>query len=424
MVDWDPFGTPMEENTPSVSAQPKEAEEAKAEQPVVEANDGDANIVRLRKVDVDYVYSEMIARLAEHRPHKGMPIVEPDLLWCTPTCPLAEWRHHDMKCELGNGIAYLINNRPNENNSIQDSLGHAMQDAILGLHDRQDLRVAVFTGEGRMYCAGGDPKMWQAQAAAASGDFSNLYEGDGTVAVRIPAAPPAREVLEHQSKLGERAFKAGAFPDGNVDIGRLAVTKQMNSFATLPQFTICLVNGSAMGGGVGWVCCADYVIAVRRAYLVLSEVKIGVIPATISPYVIAKIGTSNSKRFFCEAENITATRAQEYGMVNEVVENMKEGHERVRAICKMLSKCGPDAIRKAKQLITGCAGQPMGEGLQHLCVRVQTETATSEQAKVGVPAMEADKEPPWPEIGFDVWPTTGETLNGVGKKGKKAAAEG
>merc|ERR550525_292001 len=114
----------------------------------------------------------------------------------------------------------------------------------------------------------------------------------------------------------------------------------MNCHATVPQFSIALVNGSAMGGGVGWVCACDYVIAIRRAYLVLSEVKIGVIPATISPYVIAKLGVSNSKRFFCAADNIPATKAMEYGMVNEVVENMKEGHEKVRGLCKLISRCG------------------------------------------------------------------------------------
>merc|ERR1719497_247922 len=108
-------------------------------------------------------------------------------------------------------------------------------------------------------------------------------------------------------------------------MGRLVGAKSQNAIQLLPQFTICLANGSAMGGGIGVVCCCDYVIAVKKAYFVLSEVKIGVIPATISPYVIAKIGTSNAKRFFCEAENISASKAQEYGMVNEVVENMKEG---------------------------------------------------------------------------------------------------
>merc|ERR1719356_2243497 len=108
----------------------------------------------------------------------------------------------------------------------------------------------------------------------------------------------------------ERCYHADGFKYGPVSHGQLSAAKQWDTWAKLPQFTICLVNGSAMGGGVGCVCCCDYVIAVKKAYFVLSEVKIGVIPATISPYVIAKIGIANSKKLFCCAENYNAERAK------------------------------------------------------------------------------------------------------------------
>merc|ERR1711966_562524 len=91
-----------------------------------------------------------------------------------------------------------------------------------------------------------------------------------------------------------------------------------------------------MGGGVGIACMCDYVIAVKKAYFVVSEVRIGVIPATISPYVTAKIGASNAKRMFNTAENMKADRAKEIGIVNEVVENMKEGHVRVKELAKVM----------------------------------------------------------------------------------------
>merc|ERR550514_397102 len=118
--------------------------------------------------------------------------------------------------------------------------------------------------------------------------------------------------------------KATKVTGAQADTGRLGAAKQWDCWAKLPQFTICLVNGSAMGGGVGCVCCCDYVISVKKAYIVLSEVKIGVIPATISPYVVSKLGVSNCKRLMCTAENMTARRCHELGMVDVVVENMKE----------------------------------------------------------------------------------------------------
>merc|ERR1719229_1721836 len=243
-------------------------------------------------------------------------------------------------------------------------------DALYALHARKDdIRVAVFTGEGRMYCAGGDPKAWQANAARLRGEH---VEGDGTVANRcVEPLPMSAEVTKSIEELQYRAWHSGAFMKGPVSLGQLCAAKQWHTWYTLPQFTICLVNGSAMGGGVGCVCCCDYVIAVRKAYFVLSEVKIGVIPATISPYVIAKIGTSNAKRFFCAAENLTAARAKDYGIVDEVVENMKEGHLRIQEILKTISESGPLAVSSCKQLVCASSGVPFGKALSHYTCRMQ-----------------------------------------------------
>merc|ERR1719277_2455418 len=182
--------------------------------------------------------------------------------------------------------------------------------------------------------------------------------------------PPSPESLASMDGLQFRAFHSGAYSFGPVSLGQLSAAKQWHTWYTLPQFTICLVNGSAMGGGVGCVCCCDYVIAVRKAYFVLSEVKIGVIPATISPYVVSKLGESNSKRFFCAAENLQAPRAKELGIVNEVVADMKEGHERVKAMCAILQQCGPNALCKVKRLVFCCAGRAFDEGLLYQTIRL------------------------------------------------------
>jgi len=228
---------------------------------------------------------------------------------------------------------------------------------------------------------------------------------------------PECQIAMHH--LAERAMKAGAFPDGNVNLGRLQAAKQWHTWSLLPQFTICLANGSAMGGGVGCVCCCDYVISVKRAYFVLSEVKIGVIPATISPYVIAKMGVSNAKRLFCCAENLTATRAQEVEMVNEVVENMREGHERIKEICKVMSNCGPNAVALCKQLVNCVSGVPFTEGLQHRTCQLEGDSYESEQGKTGINCADKKTPPPWiaEPITFKEWPTTGMGA-GKGKKGE------
>lgn len=405
MTDWDPMA--FDEGPSPATQEAAAAPGAGGDEP--------ANIVRIRKEDMEEVVQAVMQRMMAEEPWEANPNPKPDLMWHTLTCPAANWLHHDVRMEVGTGIAYVIFNRPNENNSMQDTLGAGINDCLYALHERPDIRVAVFTGEGRMYCSGGDPKGWQAMAAAASG---GAYTGDGTVGVRIDIKPPTPEVQRSLHELGMRALKAGAFPDGNVNIGRLQAAKQWNTWAMLPQFTICLANGSAMGGGVGCVCSCDYVISVKKAYFVLSEVKIGVIPATISPYVIAKIGVSNAKRFFCAAENLSATRAVDYGIVNEVVENMKEGHERIQEWCKLISECGPRAVQACKEMVISLAGVPLGEVLSHYTCALQAMGYERDEAQTGVACEKEGKLPPWQSepIGFDVWPTVG-VVEGKKKKG-------
>jgi len=259
------------------------------------------------------------------------------------------------------------------------------------LHARPDIRIAVFTGEGRMYCAGGDPKGWQAMAAASGGE----YTGDGTVGVRVPMKPPSDECNYHCHMLCMKALQAGAFPDGIPNLGRIQAAKQWHTWAMLPQFTICLANGSAMGGGVGCVACCDYVISVKKAFFVLSEVKIGVIPATISPYVIAKIGIAASKKLFCCAANLTAEDAKAIGLVQEVVDTMREGHARVQEICKMMKECSSSAVVGSKRMLTSVNGAIWGKELSHFTCGIQSDYSMTDDFAVGMKCKKAGTDPPW-----------------------------
>merc|ERR1719413_260628 len=102
------------------------------------------------------------------------------------------------------------------------------------------------------------------------------------------------------------------------------LAREFFEWASLPQFTIALLNGSAMGGGVGLVCCCDMAVGVKTAHVTLSEVKLGVIPAVISPHVIRTIGSANAKKLFVTAENCTMQQAKAYGMVQRIVDSASE----------------------------------------------------------------------------------------------------
>jgi len=394
--DWDPFAA----DEPAPAPKP-----AAAAATTVTASGG---IASLEKEDIDEISDEIIKRMKAQKPWDAPLNPAPDTTWHEQVCTLDDWRHVDVQMKVGRGIAMVVYNRPEQNNSLQDTMGFGTNDALYALHARPDVRVAVFTGEGRMYCAGGDPKSWQANAARLRGE---VIVGDGTVANRVVEARPfGEEVGKSVMGLMDRAYKAGASKRGQVSLGQLCTAKQWHTWYTLPQFTICLVNGSAMGGGVGCVCCCDYVIAVKRAFFVLSEVKIGVIPATISPYVIAKIGASNAKRFFCAAENLSALKAKDYGIVDEVVENMKEGHERIQEIVKLISQCGPRAVAGYKEIVLGTSGVPFGKALTHYTCRKQSAAADGPELKAGMAAEKAGAKPAWEaeDISFPQgWPMVG-----------------
>lgn len=117
----------------------------------------------------------------------------------------------------------------------------------------------------------------------------------------------------------ERAIRDGAFPTGNVNMGTLLHAKLWHVWANIPQFSICLCNGSVMGDGMGMVACSDFVIAVKSAFFVLSDIKTGLTPANLSPFLVAKIGLPVTKKVYCWGENLSSESAKECKLINEVV---------------------------------------------------------------------------------------------------------
>merc|ERR1719436_1132816 len=104
------------------------------------------------------------------------------------------------------------------------------------------------------------------------------------------------------------------------------------------------MNGSSMGGAVGYMSCCDYVVAVKTARMTLSEVKLGVIPAVVSTHVIRTIGTANSKRLFCTAENYTMDGAKEIGIVHRIVNNITEFPAVVKEVAGRIQAVAPRAL--------------------------------------------------------------------------------
>ncbi|MFQ5973850.1 MAG: enoyl-CoA hydratase-related protein, partial [Alphaproteobacteria bacterium] len=173
-----------------------------------------------------------------------------------------------------------------------------------------------------------------------------------------------------------------------------ALGRLMGALDGLPKPTIAKVQGPAYGGGVGLVACCDMAVASNTAVFSLSEVKLGLIPAVISPYVIAAIGVRAARRYFLTAERFDAADAFRLGLVHAVVP-ADELEATTGAIVAALSQGGPNAIAECKSLIRRVASNPMDERMVSETVeRIATVRAT-EEAREGVAAFLEKREPRW-----------------------------
>jgi methylglutaconyl-CoA hydratase len=245
------------------------------------------------------------------------------------------------------GIATLTLNRPDRHNAFDDALIADLTASLRRVSERTDVRAVVLTGAGRSFSAGADLE-WMRRMAGAS----------------------------RAANLADAAA-----------LGRL-----MHTLDRLPKPTIALVQGAAYGGGVGLVACCDIALASERANFCLSEVKLGIIPAAISPYVIQAIGGRQARRYFLTAEIISAARAKEIGLVHEVVPDA-ELSAALDKVIAALHLGGPNAQAAAKELVFLCEGRPIDAGLSAETAQRIAIRRASPEGREGLSAF-LDKRPP------------------------------
>lgn len=362
-ADWDPFG---------IDEQPTGGAVASVANSAAHAVGG-----RLARAELDGLADEIYKQTVSQRPWQKTADPSTDLTWYQPSSSFENWNHKDVKVELGQGIAYVTLNRPNDNNLLSASVLAGLCDAVFALHSRKDLRCVVFSGEGKLFCGGADPQL--------SGTF-----------VQNKQPNKVERVL---SQLKERAIKAGALKgeDDSTGLGRLLQAKVWFAMATLPQFSITLVNGSAIGDGAGCLACVDMVIAVQSAYFSFPEVRDGRIQCILTPYIVAKVGPGFAKYMLGSGRNLTAEDLRQAGLISEVVESVEEGHQKIAKICEVLTECGPRSVEAAKQLVVGVGGQPITEGVMFFTAALLAMVTVSDEARDGMICVQARKDKPWQE---------------------------
>jgi methylglutaconyl-CoA hydratase len=191
-----------------------------------------------------------------------------------------------------------------------------------------------------------------------------------------------------------RSMMDASSEENETDAQQLArMLRRLNYF---PKPTIARINGAALGGGVGLVACCDITIAADNALFALTEVRLGLVPAVISPFVFRRMGESQSRRYFLTAERFSAHKAQELGLVQQVVA-LNDIDNAVNEQVDMLLQGGPNALKQAKKLVFSVAGHDNARQRQidEDNARIIARLRVSEEGQEGLRSFLEKRSPAW-----------------------------
>ena len=250
------------------------------------------------------------------------------------------------------GVALLTLNRPDVHNAFDDVLIRAMTQALRELVSDDSVRIIVLSGAGESFSAGADLN-WMRRMAQASEDENH------------------RDSLE--------------------------LAALMRALNYLPKPVIARVNGSAFGGGVGLIACCDVAIASRTAKLGLTEARLGLVPAVISPYVIEAIGANHARRLFQTAEVLDADAARDIGLLHHVVD-ADDLDTAVERQIDLLLAAGPQAVAAAKALVFAVIGgrnENTQKQIDEATARLIARLRVSPEGQEGITAFLEKRQPSW-----------------------------
>ncbi len=220
-----------------------------------------------------------------------------------------------IRIEREGAVARVVMCRPDIRNAFNDTMIKELREAFAELGKDEQLRVVVLTGEGKAFCAGADLN-WM------------------------------RRVVEYTYEQN--------YEDS------LHLANLMREIYDFPKPVVGRINGAAIGGGTGLVAVCDIVVAVDSAVFAFSEVKLGLVPACISPYLLKRLGERHGREYFLTGERMKAERALEVGLVNRVA-SAEEIDDVVQRYVDQLLTSGPKALATCKRMIQAVGDQSLDE---------------------------------------------------------------
>jgi methylglutaconyl-CoA hydratase len=254
-----------------------------------------------------------------------------------------------LEIERRGRAAWLWLNRPEVRNALNAELQRALAAELRKIEKDDAVRSVVLAGRGPAFSAGGD--------------LSRMERAAGLTKAR------ARAEAERFAGL-------------------------LLAMQNFPKPIVARVHGAAFAGGMGLTAACDLVVAADDAEFCLPEVRIGLVPAMISPYIVRAIGAQQARRYVLTGERLPAREAQRLGLVHECVP-AGELDARVEALCDQLAKAGPQALTRAKRLLGRTAARPLSRALARETAAVLAEVRAGEEAREGIRAFLEKRRPRW-----------------------------
>jgi len=263
---------------------------------------------------------------------------------------MSEKRYETIAVEREGKLARLWLDRPDVHNAFNSAMIRELRAVLRDLREDAAVRIVVLSGKGKSFCAGADLN-WMREIIRFS------YEQN----------------LQESLELADFLYELYA----------------------LPKPTIARVNGAAIGGGAGFLSACDIVVASAEAKFGLSEVKIGLVPACIAPYVVRRTGESLARQYFLTGERIDAHRALEIGLANAVVEPERLD-AKVEEIASLLISSGPEALASCKELLRRVPGMGFEEA-KRFTAEMIAGLRVSREGQEGMAAFLEKRKPQWAE---------------------------
>jgi methylglutaconyl-CoA hydratase len=254
-----------------------------------------------------------------------------------------------VKTEFHNGVAHVILDRPEVHNAFNEEVIHKLTAKFKEIGAQQAVRAIVLRGTGKSFSSGADLN-WTKRVARFTAE-ENLRDAQAAIEMFL-------------------------------------------SVVRCPKPVIARIHGAALGGGSGLVAACDIGVAVESAQFGFTEVKWGIVPALISPFVVARIGAANAREYFLTGEKFGAETAQRIGLVQHIVPDESAMDAMIESKIREIMSASPEAIAATKALILTVSGHPV-ESMSEITAMASVCSRASADAQAGIRAFLSRGTPPW-----------------------------